>query len=83
MPDIDRVITHQVGAAHRRLLFETLELDRTRDFATYETLGNSGSAALPTSLSLALEAGFVEEDQRVALLGIGSGLNCLMLGLEW
>jgi 3-oxoacyl-[acyl-carrier-protein] synthase-3 len=81
--DIDKVVTHQVGSAHRLLLFETLELDVQRDFSTFETLGNTGSTALPTSLSLALEAGFIQGDQRVALLGIGSGLNCLMLGLEW
>ena len=80
---IDRVVTHQVGSAHRKLLFETLELDRERDYPTFETLGNTGSAALPTSLSMALEAGFVSDGQRVALLGIGSGLNCMMLGLEW
>jgi 3-oxoacyl-[acyl-carrier-protein] synthase-3 len=81
--DIDRVITHQVGSAHRRLLFETLQLDMKRDFPTIETLGNAGSAALPMSLSLALEKGFIKHGQRVALLGIGSGLNCMMLGLEW
>jgi 3-oxoacyl-[acyl-carrier-protein] synthase-3 len=48
-----------------------------------ETLGNTGSAALPLSLSRAVEAGFVRTGDKVALLGIGSGLNCLMLGLEW
>jgi 3-oxoacyl-[acyl-carrier-protein] synthase-3 len=81
--DVDRVVTHQVGTAHRRLLLETLELDLARDFPTVETLGNTGSAALPLSLSRAVEAGFVRTGDKVALLGIGSGLNCLMLGLEW
>ena len=81
--DVERVVTHQVGAAHRRLLFETVGLDVALDFPTVETLGNTGSAALPAALSLAAEDGFLEAGQRVALLGIGSGLNCLMLGLEW
>jgi len=80
---LQRVITHQVGAAHRRLLFERLELDPALDFATFETLGNTGSAALPTALSLALEAGRIRAGERVALLGIGSGLHCLMLGATW
>ena len=31
----------------------------------------------------AIDAGAVREGDRVGLLGIGSGLNCLMLALEW
>lgn len=80
---IDRVVTHQVGSAHRRLLFETLDLDPTRDFPTVETLGNVGSVSLPLSFSMAVDAGHVREGDRVAMLGIGSGLNCLMLGVRW
>jgi len=80
---IDRVVTHQVGSAHRRLLFETLGLHPAIDFPTVETLGNVGSASLPLGFSLALHAGHIEAGQRVAMLGIGSGLNCLMLGVEW
>ena len=80
---IGRVITHQVGSAHRRALFGRLELDPALDFSTFERLGNTGSAALPTALSLAVEEGAVRAGQKVALLGIGSGLACLMLGAEW
>jgi 3-oxoacyl-[acyl-carrier-protein] synthase III len=82
-PSIERVITHQVGSAHRRALFEALELDPALDFPTVETLGNTGSAALPTSLSMAVEAGHVRPGQHVALLGIGSGISSLMLGARW
>jgi len=80
---IQRVVTHQVGAAHRSLLFETLGLPKDRDYTTFEILGNTGSAALPMTMSMALDAGFIAPGHRVAMLGIGSGLNCLMLGAEW
>jgi 3-oxoacyl-[acyl-carrier-protein] synthase-3 len=79
----DRFICHQVGTAHRRKLYETLGLELGRDFSTFETLGNTGSVALPATLAAAVEAGAVREGNRVGLLGIGSGLNCLMLALEW
>jgi 3-oxoacyl-[acyl-carrier-protein] synthase-3 len=79
----DRFICHQVGTVHRRKLYETLGLDVGRDFSTFETLGNTGSVALPATLAAAIEAGAVREGDRVGLLGIGSGLNCLMLALEW
>jgi 3-oxoacyl-[acyl-carrier-protein] synthase III len=80
---INRAICHQVGSAHRRRLFETLGLDLAKDFSTFETLGNMGSVSLPATLSAAVDAGAVREGDRVALMGIGSGLNCLMLALEW
>jgi len=79
----NRFICHQVGAAHRRKLYETLGLDLAKDFSTFETLGNMGSVSLPATLALAVEADAVREGNRVGLLGIGSGLNCLMLALEW
>jgi 3-oxoacyl-[acyl-carrier-protein] synthase-3 len=80
---VDRAICHQVGSAHRRRLFEALGLDLAKDYSTFETLGNMGSASLPATLSAAVDAGAVREGDRVALLGIGSGLNCMMLALEW
>lgn len=80
--DVDRVITHQVGVAHRRALLAALGIDSGIDFPTVEFLGNVGSVALPATLDLARRAGFVGTGQRVALLGIGSGLQCTMLGLE-
>jgi 3-oxoacyl-[acyl-carrier-protein] synthase-3 len=79
----DRFVCHQVGSVHRRKLYETLGLDLVKDFSTFETLGNTGSVALPSTLALAVEAGAVTDGSRVGLLGIGSGLNCLMLALEW
>lgn len=80
---IDRIVTHQVGSAHRRLLIETLGLADDLDFPTFAELGNVGSVSLPASLSLAEEAGFVEAGHRLALLGIGSGLHCQMVAVRW
>jgi len=80
---IDRIITHQVGSAHRKLLLETLELDPNKDFPSVQTLGNMGSASLPATLHLAAEKGFIQRGERIALLGIGSGLQCRMTALQW
>ena len=82
-PDITKTICHQVGVAHRKLLFEALQLDTSLDFATLETLGNTGAVALPLTLALALEAEHIGKNDRVALLGIGSGINCQMLAVQW
>jgi 3-oxoacyl-[acyl-carrier-protein] synthase-3 len=81
--DIARTITHQVGSTHRRKLYETLSLPAEKDHSTFAFLGNTGSVALPVTLADAAGKKLLREDDLVALLGIGSGLNSLMLALRW
>jgi 3-oxoacyl-[acyl-carrier-protein] synthase III len=80
---IDRTVCHQVGGAHRKLMLESLGLDPKNDFPTFSWLGNTGSAALPISMAIACEQEFVRPGHRVAMLGIGSGINCTMLDVQW
>ncbi len=80
---IDKVICHQVGASHRDAILRTLGIDLDKDFSTFEYLGNMGTVSLPLTAALAEEREFLKPGDRVGFLGIGSGLNCLMLGLEW
>lgn len=81
--DVDKIIPHQVGTAHRVAMLTELGLPLDRDFQTFEEYGNTGSAALPLTLIKASEAKFFKPKDKVALLGIGSGLTSTMLGLEW
>lgn len=81
--DVDWAIGHQVGKAHESLTMETLGLEDCKTFKTYPFLGNTGSAALPVTLDLLNHEMKIEEGSKVALLGIGSGLNSIMLGVEW
>jgi 3-oxoacyl-[acyl-carrier-protein] synthase-3 len=76
-------ICHQVGGTHRRLMLESLGLPPERDYMTFPWLGNTGSVALPITMALAVENAFVQPHNHVALLGIGSGINCLMLAVDW
>lgn len=79
----DRIITHQVGKAHSRELFNALGLDLAKDYTTFETMGNIGSVSCPITLARAMEDGAFGPGQKAALLGIGSGLSSLMMALEW
>ena len=81
--EIHKTICHQVGGTHRRMMLESLGLTPERDYATFAWLGNTGSVALPITLAMAVENGFIAEQEHVALLGIGSGINCLMLAVDW
>ena len=80
---IARTFCHQIGSAHRKLMLQALELDLSRDFTTFEWLGNTGSAALPVTMAIGVERNLIQSGDKVAMLGIGSGINCLMLGAEW
>jgi len=79
----DKIICHQVGATHQRTILSALGLPSDRDFTTFRHLGNIGTVSLPITAAIAAERGFLVAGDMVGLLGIGSGLNCLMLGVEW
>jgi 3-oxoacyl-[acyl-carrier-protein] synthase III len=81
--DVDRFFTHQVSAVHTRLLFKTLGLDKAKDFSTVEYLGNIGSVSLPITMAIGIDQNCLNPGDKVAMMGIGSGIVCLMLGLEW
>ena len=81
--DVRKTFTHQVGRAHRKLLLESLGLDPAIDFPTVEKYGNTGAVALPMAAALGTDAGHLQAGDHVAWLGIGSGLNSIMLGVEW
>lgn len=80
---VDKVICHQVGAGHREAVLKGFGIREDQDFSTFPYLGNIGTVSLPLTAALAEEREFLQPGDRVGFLGIGSGLNCLMLGLEW
>ena len=80
---VDKTICHQVGLAHQREILAAFGMPPEKDFTTFETLGNMGTVSLPLTAAVACERGFLGPGERVAFLGIGSGLNTLMLGFDW
>ena len=68
---------------HRRQMLQSLGVTPGRDFSTLEWLGNTGSVALPLTMAIGLEQGHVGRGERVGMLGIGSGINSLMMAVEW
>lgn len=80
---VDKVICHQVGGTHRDSILRALGFGPEKEFSSFEYLGNIGTVSLPLTAALAEEREFLKPGDRVGLLGIASGLNCLMLGVEW
>ena len=81
--DLDELILHQVGSIHMSTLLDALELPVSHAFVTYKEYGNIGPAAIPFTLTKSAQAGRLYPGDRVALMGIGSGLNCAMMEVLW
>jgi 3-oxoacyl-[acyl-carrier-protein] synthase-3 len=79
----DKIICHQVGATHQRILLDSIGIPKEKDFTTFRHLGNIGTVSLPITAAIASERGFINKNDWVGFFGIGSGLNCIMLGIEW
>lgn len=79
----DKIICHQVGSAHQKTILETVGLSKEKDFSTFRFLGNIGTVSLPITAAIAAEREFLVAGDLVGFFGIGSGLNCMMIGVEW
>jgi len=80
---LHKTFCHQVGETHRRLLLDALQIAPEIDFATVGWLGNTGSVALPVTMAIGLQCGHVQAGDNIGMLGIGSGINCVMLAVQW
>lgn len=80
---IDRTVCHQVGSRHRIAMLDAMGLDASRDSVTFPSLGNTGSVALPLTVAAAADRGQLSPHDQVAMLGIGSGINSVMLAAQW
>jgi len=80
---VDKVICHQVGSGHRDTILKELGIAPEKDYSTFKYLGNMGTVSLPMTAAIAHQRDFLKQGDYVGFLGIGSGLNCLMIGWEW
>jgi len=81
--DFDEFAIHQVSAVHTTSLMGLLGLDPAKVLTIFGEHGNVGPASVPMVLSKLDELGRLRPGHRVALMGIGSGLNCTMAEILW
>jgi acyl-CoA:acyl-CoA alkyltransferase len=80
---IDRIFTHQVSTTHRNVGADVLGISLEKDFPTLPFLGNIGAVSSPLCLAMGIEKGLVKDGDRVCLMGMGSGINCTFMGIQW
>ena len=80
---MERVFTHQVSEPQRQIGLHALGFPLDKDFPTLQYLGNTASVAAPISFAIGVDEGVVHEGDKVVMLGVGSGINSIILGIEW
>jgi 3-oxoacyl-[acyl-carrier-protein] synthase-3 len=81
--EMDEFVIHQVSKAHTAAFIKAFGIDPKKVMTIFGEHGNIGPASVPIVLSKLREEGRLKKGDRVALLGIGSGLNCSMAEVVW
>ena len=81
--EIDQFVIHQVSQPHTNAFIKAFGIDPKKVMTIFGEHGNIGPASVPIVLSKLREMGRLKKGDRVALLGIGSGLNCSMAEVVW
>jgi 3-oxoacyl-[acyl-carrier-protein] synthase III len=79
--DLDRYVIHQVSKVHTAAITSSLRIDPERTPVIFPTRGNVGPASIP--FTLALHSDDFEAGNRIACMGIGSGLNAAVIEIAW
>jgi 3-oxoacyl-[acyl-carrier-protein] synthase-3 len=78
----DLLVCHQISEVNTRRFRQALNLSPHSLIETYPDYGNMGPVAIPFTFDLAWEKGLIRSGQRLGLMGIGSGLCCLMMEVK-
>jgi len=81
--ELDEFVIHQVSKAHTKAFLKAFRIDPKKVLTIFGEHGNIGPASVPIVLSKLREVGRLKKGSRIALLGIGSGLNCSMAEVVW
>ena len=81
--ELDQFVIHQVSRVHTEAFIKAFGIDPQKVMTIFNEHGNIGPASVPIVLSKLKELGRLKKGDRVALLGIGSGLNCSMAEVVW
>ncbi len=79
--DLDRYILHQVSQVHNAALVAALGIDPAKVPTTFPMQGNIGPASVPFTLAQTVDDLHVGD--RIACMGIGSGLNAAVIEIDW
>lgn len=81
--DIDLLVPHQANVRIIQSALNRLELSEDKCMTNLDRYGNMSAASIPVALAEAVEAGRVNEGDKIVLVGFGGGLTWGASVLVW
>jgi len=83
LDDVELFVPHQANIRIIQSAARSLKLDNGRVFANIDRYGNTSSASIPIALCEAIEAGRIQRNDHLMLVGFGAGLTWGAVVLQW
>lgn len=80
---IDRIVPHQANEKIIDFVIRTKKFAREQFFVNIANYANTSSASIPIALCDAMESGWLNAGDRVAIVGFGSGLTSGGAVIDW
>ena len=80
---IDKIVPHQANEKIIDFVIRTMKFGRDQFFVNIATYANTSSASIPIALCDALESGWLNAGDRIAICGFGSGLTSGGAVIDW
>jgi acyl-CoA:acyl-CoA alkyltransferase len=81
--NFDEFAIHQVSKTHNNVLQKLIGVGSEKIMGTFESYGNLASVSLPFTVSKLEEAGRLVKGKRLSMMGIGSGINGMIVDVLW
>lgn len=79
----DEFAFHQVSKSYIKMSLKALGIESHKVMTTFPEYGNMGPISLPFTISKLETAGRLVAGKKLAILGAGSGLNCMAMEVQW
>jgi 3-oxoacyl-[acyl-carrier-protein] synthase-3 len=83
LSQFDEFAVHQISKVHASAFKKMVEVESNKILFIYENYGNMGSVSTAFSISKLIECNRLKSGKKLAVIGIGSGLNCMVMDLQW
>ena len=83
LEDVDLLVPHQANQRIISSAARSLKLDDDHVFSNIDRYGNTSAASIPIALCEAIQAGRVQRNDHLVLVGFGAGLTWAAAVLQW
>lgn len=80
---VDEYAIHQISKAHVQMFLKLLNIESSKVMTTFQEYGNMGPVSLPFIISKLEMTGRLVSGKQLVMVGAGSGLNGMIMTVQW